>query len=249
MAESIVLDFTNVKEGGGSFTKKRVKSGDYLGKITKFEWTEVKSGENKGAKQMLFTLAVEGRHGATYPFYCQLQENTLWKIRNLMVAAGINVPKKKIKIDPTRLVGKLIGMTLDDAEYDDREQSEVTAVFPASEVDGADVDDDDSSDDDDDDDDDEDEAPAKKSKKKSKPEPDEDEDEDDDEDEEPPAKKKKSKKAPEPEDDEDEEEESSDDDDEDEEPEPPKKSKKAKKKKPADDDDEDDLDDLEVDDL
>lgn len=246
MGEAVTVDFTNVKEGGGSFTKKRVKAGDYLGKVTKFEWTEVKKGDNKGQKQLLFTLALEGRHGATYPFYCQLQENTLWKLRNLLVACGINVPKKKVKIDPSKVVGKRVGMTLDDTEYDDREQSEVTAVFPPSELDDAPADDADD-DDDDDDDDDEEEAPAKKSKKKSKPAPaDDDEDEDEDEDDEPPAKKsKKSKPAP-ADDDEDEDDDDSSDDDEDE-PEPPKKKSK-KKAKPADDDD-DDLDDLEVDDI
>jgi ribosomal protein L12E/L44/L45/RPP1/RPP2 len=249
-----VLDFTHVKEGGGSFTKKRVKAGDYLCRITKFEVTEVKKGENKGNKQWLFTLAIEGRHGATYPYYCQLEENVLWKIRNLLVAAGINVPKKKVKVKPKVLIGKLVGVTLDDAEYDGREQSEVTAVFPASEVEGASARD--ASDDDDDEDEDEetgadeeeeeDEEPAPKKSKKSKkskkaPEPDEDDEDDEDEDEPEPPKKKSKKAAVDDDEDEDEEE--------DDEPEPPKKSKKKASKKKADDDEDEDLDELDIEDL
>lgn len=222
MADSVVLDFTNVKEGGGSFTKKRVKAGDYAMRVTKFEWAEIKKGDNKGDKQMLFTLAIEGRHGATYPYYCQLSDNTLWKLRNLLVAAGINVPKKKVKVDPNRLVNKLVGATLDDTEYDGRDQSEITAVFPASELDSDAVDD---PDDDDDDDDEEEETPVRKPKKKAAPEPDDDDEDEDDSDSE------------------------DDDDDDDDEPEPAPKKKKKKKPAPADDDDEDDLSDLDVDDL
>jgi ribosomal protein L12E/L44/L45/RPP1/RPP2 len=248
VAEEAVLDFTNVKEGGGNFTKKRVRAGDYLCRITKFEVTEVKKGDNKGNKQWLFTLAIEGRHGATYPYYCQLEENVLWKIRNLLVAAGINVPKKKVKVKPKVLIGKLVGVTLDDAEYDGRDQSEVTAVFPASEVEGASARDEDDDDEDDDEetgaDEEEDEEPAPKKSKKSKkaPEPDEDDEDDEDEDE-PEPPKKKSKKAAVDDDDE-------DDEEEDNEPEPPKKPKKSKKKtKKADDDEDEDLDELDIEDL
>jgi hypothetical protein len=197
-ASAKVLDMTNVKEGGQRFNTKRVPAGDYLARVTKVEDAEVKNGDNKGAFQWLFTITPEKFPTGKYPYYCQLAENQLWKVRNLLIAAGINVPKKKIKLDPEKVVGKLIAITLEDDEYDGKAKSTVAAVFPPSEMEGgADDDEDEDVDDEDEDEDDEEPAPPKKVKKSKKaPEPEDDEDEDEDEDEEEePAPKKKAKKT------------------------------------------------------
>jgi hypothetical protein len=127
-----LIDFSNVKEGGQSFNKKRVPSGDYLAKITKVEDRPSKSD---GVMQWLFTIELVNQYtDRKYPFYCKLVENQLWKLRNLCLAAGMPIPKKKIKLDPNRLVGKLIGVTMEDDEYDGKPQSNVSATFPASEI-------------------------------------------------------------------------------------------------------------------
>src|SRR5690606_37303696 len=70
----------------------------------------------------------------SYPYYCKLQENQLWKLRNLLIAAGLSVPKKKLKLDPNRVVGKTIGVTMEDDEYDGKLKSVIAAVFPAAEL-------------------------------------------------------------------------------------------------------------------
>jgi hypothetical protein len=128
-ASAATLDFTNVKEAG-NFNKKHYPSGDYLGKVMKVEDAKSKEG---GDPMWLFTIKVQA---GTYPYYCKLnQDNQLWKIRNLMVAAGAPVPKKRQSVDPNRVVGAEIGVTLDETEYKDKLQSEVAAVFPASELD------------------------------------------------------------------------------------------------------------------
>jgi len=193
-AKEVVVDFTNVKDGGGIFNKKHQPAGDYKAKVTKVEDAPSKKD---GIGQWLFTIQAGA---GTYPYYCKHQENQFWKVRNLLVAAGINVPKKKVKVNPNVLVGKTIAVTLDDDEYDGKLQSNVVATFPVSEL-GDQVDDEDEDLDDEvedtEDDDDEDEAPAPK-KKKAKPAPvEEDDDDDDDEDDEPapPKKKKKAKKV------------------------------------------------------
>lgn len=183
MAKAAQLNFTNVKEGG-NFSKRHQPSGDYLGKVTKVADAKSKSD---GTTMWLYTIEV---NGASYPFYCKHQENQLWKIRNIFIAAGVNIPKKMVKVDPNKIVGKSIGVTLEDEEYEGKMQSVVQATFPTSELDetvaaGAD-------DEVDDDDEEVDEAPASKAKsKKSKAE----EPADDDEDEEPAPKKKKGKKG------------------------------------------------------
>lgn len=146
-----VVDFTNVKDAAGSFNKKRVPSGDYLAKIVKAEDAMAK-GDN--VFQYLFTIKLEKYSQYAYPYYCKLTENQLWKLRNLLIAAGINVPKKRVKLDPSKVVGKFIGVTMEDDEYDGKLQSSVSAVFPASELGEADT----STPSDDDEDDAEDEA-------------------------------------------------------------------------------------------
>lgn len=271
MATSKTVDMTNVKDGGGAFNKRRMPAGDYAARITK-----VADAETKETKefQWLFTIDVEG--GGTYPYYCKLVENQLWKIRNLCIAAGMNVPKKKLKLDPEKLVGKRIAVTLEDDEYEGKAQSVVQATFPLSELEESEAADDEA---DDDDDDDEEEAPPvkKAAKKKAAPAPveDDDEDEDDDDEEEAPAAVKdaytKMSRAELKEAlkilDEDfavkksmtdddlrakcrELDADGDDDDDDEEDEPPAKpAKKAKAKKKAAVVDDDELEELDIDDL
>lgn len=125
------IDFTNVKDGG-SFNKKRQTAGDYRARITKV--TEVAKKDEKKLTMWLYTITVGS---GTYPYYCNFVEaNQLWKIRNLFIAAGINVPKKRMSMDPNLVVNKEIGVTLEDGEYDGKLQSEIGAVFPTSELDG-----------------------------------------------------------------------------------------------------------------
>lgn len=175
-ASKAQLDFTNVKDGS-SFNKKHQPPGDYKGQVTKVQDAKSKSD---GTKMWLFTI----KAGAgVYPFYCKLQENQLWKVRNLFVAAGINIPKKRVALDPNKIVGKYIGVTLEDDEYDGKMQSNVASTFPTSELEGIEEEDDD------DEEEEEDEEETE-----------EEEDEEDDEDSEeepeesPPVKKKKGKK-------------------------------------------------------
>lgn len=186
-AAAAVIDFTNVKEGSG-FNKKRMPAGDYTARITRVEDSPSKKDNEP---QWLFSITLEDHKSVTYPYYCKLVENQLWKLRNLIQSCGIAVPRKKIKLDPERLVGKLIGVTLEDDEYDGKLQSTIAAIFEAGEVVDADVPAED------DDENDVEETPPPRKKAAAKPAPDEDEDED--EEEEPaPAPKKKAAAKPAP---------------------------------------------------
>ncbi len=228
------LDFTNVREAG-QFNKKHFPEGGHKGKITKVQ--DAKSGKS-GESMWVYTIEVKYNSSVgTYGYYCVLNEKNLWKLRALFAACGIVIPKKKIGLDPNKIVGRVIGVDLQDTEYDGKQQSEVGAVLPVSEIvdDGVP------------DTDDEDELDEEET---------EEEEEEEEEPTPPPAKKRATKKpAPEPEpEDEDEEEE-----EEDEEPEPtppPKRSAKkaaapakkaaTRKPRPAT---EDDLEELDLDEL
>jgi hypothetical protein len=152
------LDFTNVKEGG-EFNKKHQTPGDYRAKIMGVKDAPTKENNEP---QWCFTIKVGS---GTYPYYCKLVENQLWKIRNIFVAAGKTVPKKKVKVDPQIVVGKEIAVTLGDDEYKDRLQSNIESVFPLSELgDSGDP----HADDDDDPEDDEDETEVEETPKAKK---------------------------------------------------------------------------------
>jgi hypothetical protein len=208
-ASSQVLDFTDVKDGG-SFNKKRVPSGDYEARISKVvdAPTKKKDDGTGGEPQWLYTIELTKVYtDRKFPFYCKLTANQLWKLRNLFIAAGKPIPKKKVKLNPNLVVGKIIGVTLEDDEYDGKLQSNIIQTFPASDLEGNDEpdEDDDMT----------------------------DEEELDDEEPEPtPVRRKKAAPAPEPEEEEEEEEaddEADDEEDEEEEPAPAPRKKAAAK--------------------
>lgn len=136
-ASATILDFTDVRDGGASFNKKRVPMGDYLAKVTKVEDRPVKGTEEP---QWLFTFELLEKYtDRRFPYYCKLVPNQLWKVRNLFLAAGLAIPKKKVRLDPNKVVGKTIAITLEDDEYDGKMQSTVSQTFPANELDDTDT--------------------------------------------------------------------------------------------------------------
>lgn len=189
-ATAQIIDFSNVKERG-NFNPKHIDAGDYVAEIKKVEQTESKAGD----PMWVFHITLDEVPRAVYPHYCVLTDNQYWKIKALFTAAGINVGQRKVKVDPNRLIGKKIGVGMEDDEYEGRLKSVIVDVFPAEEVEGA-------AEDDDLEDDVEEEPAPKRRKKASEPEEDdeeEDEDEDDDEEEEEPTPRRKkaaAKKAP-----------------------------------------------------
>lgn len=142
-ATAKAIDFSGVKDRG-NFNTKRVPEGDYAARIVSVE--DAKSNKD-GTDQYVFTIKLEKYSQLAYPYYCKLQENQLWKLRNIGVAAGLNVPKKRMQFDPNKLVGKVIGVTMTDEEFEGKEKSVIDSVFPASELadssyeEGAEVDD------------------------------------------------------------------------------------------------------------
>lgn len=140
-----VVDMTNVKEAG-QFQPKHIKAGDYRAKIVAVDDHESKETKKPG---WVFTIKLVDSATGAYPYYCNFEEKQLWKIRNLCIAVGINVPKKKVNIDPNKLVGKELGVAMDDDEYEGKMKSIIAGVFPASDLNGDSPDDDGGDEDDD----------------------------------------------------------------------------------------------------
>lgn len=238
------LDFSNVKESSG-INPKHKDDGEHAGTVVEVRDDPAKDGE----AMWLFIIKHDDDKTATYPFYCKLVDNQLWKLRNLFLAAGVPIPKKAVKVDPNKVIGKQVGMILEGEEYEGKMKSVISGLIPVSELadySGTEAEEDDDEEDDEeeevappkkrgrpkkvveeeDDDEEEDEEPAPVKRGRGRPrkvvEP-EPEDDDEDEEEDEPAPKKRGRGRPrkvvEPEPEEDDEE------DEDEEPEPPKRKR------------------------
>lgn len=183
-ASAQVLDFTNTKDGV-DFNKKRVPAGDYLARVTKVVDAPTKDSKEP---QWCFTIVlVEKFTDRKFPYYCKLVENQLWKVRNLFIGAGLAIPKKKVKLDPNRVVGKQIGVTMEDDEYDGKMQSNIAAIFSASDLEAGDEPEDDEDEGTEDEAEDSEEEPEADDEETE----DEEDEEDEEEEEEEPAPKKK----------------------------------------------------------
>lgn len=243
------LDFSNVRESSG-ISPKHVEEGDYTARCVGVAETKSKKD---GTLMWVFTFTPDDYKSAVYPEYVKLDESSLWKLRNIFIAAGLGKlvsGKKATKVDPNLVVGKRIGISLVDDEYEGKMKSTIEAFIPISELeDGDDPETDtgvDAEVEDDEDEDEEEEVPVvKKAKKKAAPVvEEEDDDEEEEEEEEEPAPKpvskrtaaRRAKKAAVVE-------EEDDEDDEEEEPAPaPKKRGRPKKVVPVVEDEDDDLD-------
>jgi len=198
------VNLTDVSEGG-SFKPRRKPEGDYRAKIVKAD-DHVKDGKTPG---WVMTVQIEGDARSTYPVYLNPDPKQAWKIWQACRAVGLNVKKAKVRFDPNKLVGKELGVFLEDDEYEGRPKSVIGEMFPVSEVGGnADEDEEEIVDEVDLGDEDEEEEeepepepvkPTKRVVRKRQPEPKpEEEDEDEEEDEEeppPPPRKRVAKKA------------------------------------------------------
>jgi hypothetical protein len=182
------VDFSDAGDRG-PFNPIHQEEGDYLLKIVAVLDSPTKEGNKP---QWLVALQDVDNPRAIYRYNCLLEKSQAWKLRNIFVAAGKNVPQKMMNVDPQVLVGKVIGASLIDDEYNGKLRSSVDQVFPASELKAQDDDEPDDVDDDTEEEEEEDDtppppkkkAPAKKApaKKKKEPEPEEDDDEDEVED-------------------------------------------------------------------
>lgn len=214
MAKKIRLDFSKVEERSG-YNSRQMPEGLYEAKVTGL----VHKDAQDGTAMLVYSIAPTADKYKTrnFPYYCKLQQNQLWKLRDLFVAAGETIPKKATQIDPEKIVGSIVAIEVGDdtGQYDDR--SVIVSVYPTSileESDDADDDDEDyeddeSEDEDYDDDDDSDEEYEDDEdldededdddyddSDDEDDEDDEDEDEEDDEEEEPAPKRKATAQKP-----------------------------------------------------
>lgn len=117
----VTIDGAKAAEGGGG--GKRVPEGDYLVKIT-----DTKRGESQsGNAQIIMTLSIQDgpKKNGDIRDYLTLTEAALWRVGALLDAIGMKYPKKAFKLDIGKLLGKELGVTVADDEYNGKIKSKV----------------------------------------------------------------------------------------------------------------------------
>lgn len=126
MAKKIRLDFSKVEERSG-WNTKQMPEGLHRFKVVGVEETEAQDGTD----MLVYALVPTNDRYKTrrFPFYCKLQQNQLWKLRDLIVAAGGSVPKKATMIDPNSPVGKEIAAEVEDESGQYAGRSSINGVY------------------------------------------------------------------------------------------------------------------------
>src|SRR6478609_3509405 len=143
MAKKIRLDFSKVEERSGWNTKE-MPEGLHRFKVVGVEETEAQDGTD----MLVYALVPTNPRYKTrrFPFYCKLQQNQLWKLRDLIVAAGGTVPKKVTSIDPDQPVGHEVAAEVEDESGQYAGRSSLNGVYGLDildDEDGADASDED----------------------------------------------------------------------------------------------------------
>lgn len=123
----ISIDFSDVK--APTYTAAHQVPGVYNAEIAGVELAKAKKD---GTDMLVF--AIECGPGR-YPYYCKIVPNQLWKLRELIEAAGTKVPSKVVQIDPDKYVGKKINVELEDDTFYGKLRSRVARVAKFAEVD------------------------------------------------------------------------------------------------------------------
>lgn len=156
MAKGLAVDFSGVESGGG---RTRIPEGDY--KVTV---DTVKQAESKAGNAMLvwdFKISEGKFAGKKLRDRTTLTPESLWKLKQVLEAMGISVPSKQVALKLSNYIGKDLGVTVVDDEYEGRISSKVADYVSVDVIDGSDIEEEEE-------DEDEEEEPAPKKAKKGK---------------------------------------------------------------------------------
>lgn len=115
-------DFTNVSEGGS------LAAGEYVCKVTK---AELKEGQKGKYIKWELTVGTGPAKGSKTYMNTSLTVKALFKLREFMLACGLDVPKQVVDIDTDKIVGRIVGIKVVDSTYVDSKTGETK---PSTEI-------------------------------------------------------------------------------------------------------------------
>lgn len=123
------LDFSKVTERSG-WNTSHMEEGLHLMKIVDVS----DAPASDGGDMLTYALVpVEEKYKARrFPYFCKIQDNQLFKIRDLLVATGSKVPAKAGNIDPNSPVGSIVAAEVQDGRGQYSDRSEINGIYAAS---------------------------------------------------------------------------------------------------------------------
>ena len=113
---TVEIDMTGV-EG-----RQLIPEGDYLGTVK-----NITEGEGDNGAYWRWTFATSA--GTPKPMVTSFTPKSLFKLKNLLIALGHEVPSGRIKLDPAKYIGESCGITISFSTYDGVRSSEIVDVF------------------------------------------------------------------------------------------------------------------------
>lgn len=159
---TVVVDFGDTDSRGGKKSERaaHVPEGDYAVKVKAAKLDKSSEKETPGIFVTYVITAPSKYKDKILRDRLWLSDGALWRVRQAWEAMGVQVPSKKVKLDPKKIIGKECAVTVEDDEYEGKVRSNVVDTFLLSdyeELQSADDDDLDEEDEDEDEVDDEDE--------------------------------------------------------------------------------------------
>lgn len=118
-SRSLSLNFEGI--GEGFFTPF---AGEYAVKIHAVEH-DPDAGDD--GQMIVDFMVLEGKNkGQTFRDWMNLGAKTLWRVKRLLVAAGMDIPDEETDIDFDDLEGRLLWVTVEEREYNGERKANVT---------------------------------------------------------------------------------------------------------------------------
>ena len=120
----IIIDLTNFKDR----TSARVPEGEYLVNVEDLEMGQTK----KGDPMLTVYLKIVGgdQDGLNLVDRLTLSERAMFRVVGFLQGLGIKTPKKRIQVDPARIIGKKVRVEVADGEpYNGQVRSEIRSYI------------------------------------------------------------------------------------------------------------------------
>lgn len=133
--DAVVVDFSDTESRGGKKGGRsaHLPEGDYTAKVKSAEFGHSSEKETPGIMMVWAITGPNSAKGKTIRDSLWLTDKSLWRVRQTLEALGLQVPSKKVKVNPKSMVGKEAAITLEDEEYEGKVRSRVVDCFSLSE--------------------------------------------------------------------------------------------------------------------
>ena len=121
---SIIIDLTNFRDR----TSARVPEGEYLVNVEDLEMGQTK----KGDPMLTVYLKIVGgdQDGLNLVDRLTLSERAMFRVVGFLQGLGVKTPRKKISVDPSRIIGKKVRVEVADGEpYNGQVRSEIRSYM------------------------------------------------------------------------------------------------------------------------